>query len=325
MIHYIILLFFLLFIFYYYLFEYYYNTDYNIYYNYDNQYYLNNSTINNFNKHFSSDKCLDIKDNKLVLNKCNDNDTQKWGYNNYRFINTKINKCIDKNFNIVDCDKTNDKFVRVNLNNTYYYKLYTPDNCINVDNNFNFNIDKCDINNQKQLFKNINDYSFNNYDDELKINLYFEILKNYKIFQKDNKYSNEFKNNFNIHTFNKFYDFYIKFGDNYTSNDLDNLYITINDIIKKQNDIKNQIIGQSFEYNFNLLKDYILLDPNNDTGRIFKNCINKFNVFSFLDFKNKFGNNYKKDQLLSLYNTLLNDNKTDNICLSSFKNYIDTL
>jgi Holliday junction resolvase RusA-like endonuclease len=73
--------------------------------------------------------------------------------------------------------------------------------------------------------------------------LYFDILKNYKIFKSGNKYSNEFKNNFNIHTFNIYYDFYLKFNDNYTSIDLDNLYKEIYDIMTRQKEIEDNIIS----------------------------------------------------------------------------------
>ena len=321
---YLVIILFIFFLSYFYINEYYYDINYNNYLNYDDKYYQNNITINNISKHLITDKCLDVKDNKLILNKCNNTDGQKWEYDNYRFTNKKINKCIDKNFNIIDCDKIVDKFIKINYNNGFFYKLYSPENCINVDKNNNFSINQCDpINNQNQIFTNINDQSFNNYDDELKIKLYYEILKNYKIFQKDSKYSNEFKLNFNIHTFNLYYDYYIKYGDNYTDDNLDNLYNNIKTIITNINNMKEEIIGQSYEYNLTQLKDYKLFDVKQNTSSIFSSCINKYNIFSFIQFKNKYGDGYKNEDLHTLYELLTNDKKTDQECLDNFKKLLE--
>jgi len=44
-----------------------------------------------------------------------------------------------------------------------------------------------------------------------------------------------------------------------------------------------------------------------------------------MNFKNLYNENYNKDDLLSLYNTLLNNNKTDNTCLINFKKYLDNI
>lgn len=315
---YLISIFIIFLISYFYIFEYYYDNNYNNYLNFDNKYNQNNNTVSKISKHLNSNKCIDVKDNKLFLNICDNSDNQKWEYDNYKFINKKINKCIDKNFNIIDCDKIVDKFIKVNYNNGFYYKLYSPENCINIDSNNNFNIKQCDpVNNQNQIFTNITDQIFNNYDDDLKIKIYFEILKNYKIFQKDNKYSDEFKTNFNIHTFNLFYDFYIKFGNNYTDDDLELLRKNINDIIVNLNNIKEQIIGQSYDYNLNKLKGYKLYD------NIFSNCTNKYNVFSFIDFKEKYNDTYTNDDLQTLYDTLVYEDKTDKVCLDLFKKFLE--
>lgn len=321
---YFIILVFILFLSYFYINEYYYDNKYNNYLNYDNKYYQNNITINNISKHLNSNKCLDVKDNKLILNDCNNTDGQKWEYDNYKFINKKINKCIDKDFNIIDCNNIVDKFIKINYNNGFYYKLYTPEKCINIDKNNNFNINYCDpVNNQNQIFTNINDQSFNNYDEELKIKLYYEILKNYKIFQKDSKYSNEFKLNFNIHTFNLYYDFYIKFGDKFTDDNLDVLYKNIKIITKNLADMEEEIVGLSYENNLKQLENYKLFDVINDDKNIFNSCINKYNVLSFIQFKKDYENGYDNNDLLKFYNILVKDNKTDQKCLDIFKNYID--
>jgi hypothetical protein len=71
---YFIILVFILFLSYFYINEYYYDNKYNNYLNYDNKYYQNNITINNISKHLNSNKCLDVKDNKLILNDCNNTD-----------------------------------------------------------------------------------------------------------------------------------------------------------------------------------------------------------------------------------------------------------
>ena len=323
---YFIMLVFIFFLSYFYINEYFYDNNYNKYLSYDNKYYQNNITVNNISKHLNSDKCIDIKDGKLILNKCDNSDNQKWEYDNYKFINKKINKCIDKNFNIIECDNIVDKFIKINYNNGYYYKLYTPENCINIDENNNFNIKQCNaIDNENQLFTNIDDKSFNNYDDELKIKLYYEILKNYKIFQKNNKYSNEFKLNFNIHTFNLYYDFYIKFGDNYTDENLNTLYININIIITNLNNMKEELIKQSFDNNLAILKKYKLFDEKNSTSNIFSSCVNKYNIYSFITFKNKYDDKYKYKDLQMLYKLLIDGNKTDQDCMDVFKKYLDLI
>lgn len=317
---------FIFFLSYFYINEYFYDNNYNKYLNFDNKYYQNNPTVENISKHLNSNKCIDIKDGKLILNKCNNSDNQKWEYDNYKFINKKINKCIDKNFNIIECNNIIDKFIKINYNNGYYYKLYSPENCINIDENNNFNIKQCNaIDNENQIFTNIDDKSFNNYDDELKIKLYFEILKNYKIFQKNNKYSNEFKLNFNIHTFNLYYDFYIKFGDNYSDEDLNILYKNINIIITNLNNMKEELIKQSFDNNLAILKKYKLFDEKNSTSKIFSSCINKYNIFSFITFKNKYGDGYKNEDLQMLYKLLIDGKKTDQDCIDIFKKYLDLI
>ena len=316
-------LFIIILIFYYFNFEFYYDIDYNNFFNFNNTYYQNNNAIDNIFKHFNSNKCLDIKNNKLILNKCDNSDNQNWEYDNYIFINKKINKCIDNNFNIINCDDVKDKFIKFNYNNGFYYKVYSPEKCIDIDNDNNFKINNCNLNNiNNQLFTNIDDMSINNYDDELKIYLYFEILKNYKIFKKDNKYSDEFKNNFNINTFNLYYDFYLKYNDNYTDNDIENLYKNINDINNKYNIIKEEILEKSYEFNLNKIKENKLLN-NMEYGSILSSCVNKYNIIIFMNFKNKYNLNFNKDDLLLLYNALLNDKNTDKTCLTNFKKYLD--
>lgn len=315
---YLIIIIFIFFLFYNYIYECYYDINYNNYLNVDDVYYQNYNTTSNISKHMNSNKCLDIKDNKLILNKCDNSDNQKWEYSDYKITNKKKNKCIDKNFNIVNCDNTVDKFIKINYNNGFFYKLYSPENCINVEKNNILNIKHCDpIVNQYQIFTNIDDQIFNNYDDELKINLYFEILKDYKIFQKNNKYSNEFKKKFNINTFNLYYNFYIKYGDNYKDKDIELLHKNIDEIINNLNKIREDITIQSYEYNLKQLSGYKLYD------NIFSYCTNKYNVFSFIDFKNKYDDSYTNEDLQKLYNSLVDDNKSDKECLNLFKNYID--
>jgi hypothetical protein len=53
--------------------------------------------------------------------------------------------------------------------------------------------------------------------------------------------------------------------------------------------------------------------------------INISNINLFIDFKNKYNNEYKKEDLLSLYNILINDKNTDIDILKNFKEYIDKL
>jgi hypothetical protein len=71
---YIVIILFIFFLSYFYINEYYYDNNYNNYLNYDDKYYQNNITINNISKHLITDKCLDVKDNKLILNKCDNTD-----------------------------------------------------------------------------------------------------------------------------------------------------------------------------------------------------------------------------------------------------------
>jgi hypothetical protein len=65
---------FIFFLSYFYINEYFYDNKNNKYLSYDNNYYQNNITVNNISKHLNSDKCIDIKDDKLILNKCNNSD-----------------------------------------------------------------------------------------------------------------------------------------------------------------------------------------------------------------------------------------------------------
>ena len=87
--------------------------------------------------------------------------------------------------------------------------------------------------------------------------------------------------------------------------------------------MKEEIIGQSYEYNLTQLKDYKLFDVKQNTSSIFSSCINKYNIFSFIQFKNKYGDGYKNEDLHTLYELLTNDKKTDQECLDNFKKLLE--